>query len=142
MPIIAIASDHGGLELKQLLTKELEAKGFEVLNLGTNSPESVDYPDYANKMADAIKNGQTERGILICGTGIGISIAANRHPELRAALVHDAFSARMAREHNDANVLVFGGRTTGIEIAKDCLNIFLGTPFEGGRHQKRIQKMS
>lgn len=142
MPVIAIASDHGGLELKQLLIKELEIKGFEVLNLGTNSSESVDYPDYADKMADTIRNGVAERGILICGTGIGISIAANRHPELRAALVHDAFTAKMAREHNDANVLVLGGRTTGIEIAKDCLNVFLGTKFEGGRHQNRIAKMS
>lgn len=142
MSVIAIASDHGGLELKQLLTKELETKGFEVLNLGTNSTESVDYPDYADKMADAIKNGRAERGILICGTGIGISIAANRYPELRAALVHDAFTTRMAREHNNANVLALGGRTTGIEIAKDCLNVFLETEFEGGRHQNRISKMS
>lgn len=108
---IAIACDHGGLELKNLLKKDLEARGLSVLDLGTNSPESVDYPDYANAMAEAVKSGKATRGVLICGTGIGISIAANRHPEIRAALVHDAFTARMCREHNDANVLVLGGRT-------------------------------
>ncbi|MCP4395170.1 MAG: ribose 5-phosphate isomerase B [Alphaproteobacteria bacterium] len=142
MPTIAIASDHGGLELKELLIEELKKQGKKVINLGTNTNESVDYPDYANIMADAIKDGQADKGILICGTGIGISIAANRHPEIRAALVHDAFTTRMCREHNDANVLALGGRTTGIEIAKDCVRIFLETEFEGGRHAKRIGKMS
>jgi ribose 5-phosphate isomerase B len=140
-PPIAIASDHGGFQMKSDLKNELARLGHEVLDLGTNVGESVDYPDFANLMADAIKGGKARRGILICGTGIGISIAANRHPELRAALVHDSFTARMARLHNDANVLVLGGRTTGIEIAKDCLEIFLSTEFEGGRHARRVNKL-
>jgi ribose 5-phosphate isomerase B len=119
----------------------LEARGFLILDLGTNGSQSVDYPDYANAMAEAIRQGKAGRGVLICGTGIGISIAANRHPELRAALVHDAFGARLARQHNDANVIVFGGRTIGVEVAKDCLDLFLSTPFEGGRHAGRVAKL-
>lgn len=139
---IAIASDHGGLELKSLLKQDLEARGLTVVDLGTNSTDSVDYPDFAAAMADTLKSGKADRGVLICGTGIGISIAANRHPHVRAALVHDAFTARMARQHNDANVLVLGGRTTGPEVAKDCLAVFLDTAFEGGRHARRVEKMS
>lgn len=139
---IAIASDHGGLELKSLLKQDLEARGLSVLDLGTNSTDSVDYPDFADAMAETVKAGRAARGVLICGTGIGISIAANRHPEIRAALVHDAFTARMARQHNDANVLVLGGRTTGPEVARDCLAVFLDTAFEGGRHARRVEKMS
>lgn len=139
--VIAIAADHGGFELKALLKDILAQKGLTVLDLGTHSPASVDYPDFANAMAKAIREGKAARGVLICGTGIGISIAANRHSELRAALVHDAFTTKMARLHNDANVLVMGGRTIGIEIAKDCLNIFLDTPFEGGRHATRVAKL-
>ncbi len=139
---IAIASDHGGYDLKQLLIDDLKAKGHEVLDLGTNGPESVDYPDYAELMAGAIKDGKAGRGVLLCGTGIGISIAANRHPELRAALVHDALTARLSRLHNDANVIVMGGRILGIELAKDCLDVFLKTEFEGGRHARRVAKMS
>ncbi len=139
---IAIASDHGGYDLKQLLIDDLKAKGHEVLDLGTNGPESVDYPDYAELMAGAIKYGKAGRGVLLCGTGIGISIAANRHPELRAALVHDALTARLSRLHNDANVIVMGGRILGIELAKDCLDVFLKTEFEGGRHARRVAKMS
>lgn len=139
---IAIASDHGGYDLKQLLIDDLKAKGHEVLDLGTNGPDSVDYPDYADLMAAAIKDGKAGRGILLCGTGIGISIAANRHPELRAALVHDALTARLSRLHNDANVIVMGGRILGIELAKDCLDAFLKTEFEGGRHARRVAKMS
>lgn len=139
---IAIASDHGGLELKSLLKQDLEARGLTVVDLGTNSTDSVDYPDFAAAMADTLKSGKADRGVLICGTGIGISIAANRHPHIRAALVHDAFTARMARQHNDANVLVLGGRTTGQEVAKDCLAVFLDTAFEGGRHARRVEKMS
>jgi ribose 5-phosphate isomerase B len=140
--IIAMASDHGGYELKAILKEALESKGFAVLDLGTNGPQSVDYPDYADAMAAAFRAGKADRGILICGTGIGISIAANRHPELRAALVHDAFGARLSRQHNDANVIVFGGRTIGTEVAKDCLALFLATDFEGGRHAGRVAKMS
>lgn len=139
---IAIASDHGGYDLKQLLIDDLKAKGHEVLDLGTNGPDSVDYPYYADLMAAAIKGGKAGRGILLCGTGIGISIAANRHPELRAALVHDALTARLSRLHNDANVIVMGGRILGIELAKDCLDVFLKTEFEGGRHARRVAKMS
>jgi ribose 5-phosphate isomerase B len=139
---IAIASDHGGFEMKSALKAELVRLGHEVLDLGTHDTESVDYPDLANLMADAIKQGKAQRGILACGTGIGISIAANRHPHLRAALVHDGFTARMARQHNDANILVLGGRTMGIEVAKDCLAIFLSTEFEGGRHARRVNKLA
>ena len=118
---IAIASDHGGFELKNALSEHLKAAGYDVLDLGTHTPASVDYPDIAQKMAEEIKNGTVKKGILLCGTGIGISIAANRFPFIRAALVHDAFGARLCREHNDANVLVLGGRTTG--------NRNMGNPF-------------
>jgi ribose 5-phosphate isomerase B len=141
-PVLAIASDHGALDLKALLTAHAEARGYAVLDLGTQGSDSVDYPDFADHMADALKEGRAERGVLLCGTGIGISMAANRHRHLRAALVHDAYGARLCRQHNDANVLVMGGRTTGPEIAKDCLDIFLDTPFEGGRHARRVEKMS
>ena len=140
--IIAIASDHGGVELKAQLTRDLVDWGWRVLDLGTDGPASVDYPDFALKLAEALKSGKAERGVLLCGTGIGISIAANRHRHIRAALVHDAFGARMCREHNDANVLVMGGRTIGPEIARDCLRLFLDTPFEGGRHARRVAKLS
>ncbi|MGN0905214.1 MAG: ribose 5-phosphate isomerase B [Alphaproteobacteria bacterium] len=140
--IVAIASDHGGFELKELLVKKMQDDGYNVLDLGTNSTQSVDYPDYAAAMAEALKDGRAERGILLCGTGIGISIAANRYPFIRAALVHDAFGARLCREHNDANVLVLGGRTTGIEIACDCVRLFLTTPFAGDRHARRVGKLS
>lgn len=138
---VAIASDHGGYELKNLLAEDLRKRGLTVLDLGAHNLDSVDYPDYADALAEAIRQGKAERGVLVCGSGIGISIAANRHPELRAALVHDALTTRLARQHNDANVLVLGGRTTGIETAKDCLSIFLETAFEGGRHARRIAKM-
>ena len=139
---IAIASDHGGVELKAQLAKDLAGWGWTVLDLGTDGPASVDYPDFALKVAQALKSGLTDRAILLCGTGIGISIAANRHSHLRAALVHDAFSARMCRQHNDANVLVMGGRTIGPDVARDCLQIFLDTEFEGGRHARRVAKLS
>lgn len=140
--VIALAADHGGFELKNLLAEKLAEWGYEPLDLGTYSTDSVDYPDMAAKMADAIKAGKAERGVLVCGTGIGISIAANRFPFIRAALIHDAFGARLCREHNNVNVIVFGGRTTGIEVAYDCLNIFLNTQFAGGRHARRVEKLS
>lgn len=140
---IAIASDHGGYELKKALIEEIKARGYQVLDLGTsNGTEAVDYPDFANALAAAIREGRAFRGVLLCGSGIGISIAANRHPELRAALVHDALTARLARQHNDANVLVMGGRLVGPELAKDCLDVFLKTEFEGGRHARRVAKLS
>lgn len=139
---IAIACDHAGLALKADLADALREAGHAVLDLGTDGPASVDYPDFAHAMAAALADGRAARGILICGTGIGISIAANRHAHVRAALCHDVTTARLCREHNDANVLVLGARTTGIEIARDCLRAFLGTEFAGGRHQRRIDKMT
>ncbi|MBP2310773.1 ribose 5-phosphate isomerase B [Azospirillum soli] len=140
--IIALASDHAGYELKAQIGAQLSAAGFEVLDLGCNGPQSVDYPDFAAAMAEAITGGKAERGVLICGSGIGISIAANRHAGVRAALVHDVTTARLAREHNDANVVALGARIVGPEIAKDCVTVFLNTAFEGGeRHSRRIVKM-
>lgn len=139
---VAIAADHGGFELKNILVPELRALGFGVLDLGTTNGDAVDYPDMAEKVAAAIRDGRAQRGVLICGTGIGMSIAVNRHRELRGALVHDALSARLARQHNDANILVLGGRLLGAELAKDCLKIFFTTGFEGGRHARRVAKLS
>jgi ribose 5-phosphate isomerase B len=139
--IVAIAADHGGFDLKESLVPVLAAAGVTVLDLGTTSRESVDYPEFADALAAALAAGRAQRGVLICGTGIGISIAANRHPGIRAALCHDGLTARLARQHNDANVLVLGGRVLGIETAKDCLTMFLDTPFEGGRHARRVAKL-
>ncbi|MBL6946154.1 MAG: ribose 5-phosphate isomerase B [Rhodospirillales bacterium] len=139
---IAIACDHAGFDLKFLLGKHLEEQGYRVLDLGTNGPESVDYPDFGYAMAAAIRDDQAELGVLVCGSGIGISIAANRHAEVRAALIHDAYGARMCRRHNDANVICFGGRTTGPDVAVDCLEAFLETEFEGGRHGRRVEKLT
>ncbi|MBC9880610.1 ribose 5-phosphate isomerase B [Bradyrhizobium sp. INPA01-394B] len=136
---VAIACDHGGFALKEALKAALPEVSW--LDLGTDGTGSVDYPDFANKLADAIKAGKAGRGILVCGSGIGISIAANRHPHIRCALVHDVTTARLCRQHNDANVLALGGRTTGEAVAKDCVDAFLNTAFEGGRHQKRIDKL-
>ena len=110
--------------------------------LGTDGPDSVDYPDFAAALADAIASGRADRGVLVCGTGIGISIAANRNPAVRAALCHDATTARLSREHNDANVLVLGARLIGEEVARDCLSVFLSTKYEGGRHDRRVAKLS
>ncbi len=139
---IAIASDHAGLELKDLLAAQLRADGLDVLDLGVNDATRVDYPDYADRLADALARGLARRGVLICGTGIGISIAANRHAHVRAALCHDATTARLCRLHNDANVLALGARTTGVEVARDCLKVFLATAFEGGRHAGRVDKLA
>jgi ribose 5-phosphate isomerase B len=139
---VAIAADHGGFDLKTALVPELRALGLDVLDLGTVNGDAVDYPDMAEALAEAIREGRARRGVLICGTGIGMSIAVNRHRELRGALVHDALTARLARQHNDANVLVLGGRILGPELAKDCLKTFFATGFEGGRHERRIAKLS
>ncbi len=139
---LAIASDHGGVELKQSLTIYLQESGTEVADLGTNGSESVDYPDYAQKLSEWVEKNPGNMGILICGSGIGMSIAANRNPNIRAALCHDGLSASLSRRHNDANVLCLGARLIGIETAKDCVNEFLNSEFEGGRHQKRIDKLS
>ncbi len=141
--IIGIASDHAGFELKAALTAELEALGFGVLDLGTDSAtKSVDYPDFGRAMAEAIKAGKVARGILVCGTGIGISIAANRHPWIRCGLVHDETSARLTRQHNDANVMAVGQRLIGVETARAALKVFFTTPFDGGRHVQRVAKLT
>lgn len=141
MKPIALASDHAGYDLKTVLAGELEAAGYKVLDLGTDGPDSVDYPDYGDALAAAIAEGRAERGVAVCGTGIGISIALNRHPGVRAALCHDETSARLAREHNDANVLALGARLIGSEVAKDCLKVFLDTGFAAGRHVGRVAKL-
>ncbi|MBL8687672.1 MAG: ribose 5-phosphate isomerase B [Rhodospirillaceae bacterium] len=141
--IIGIASDHAGFELKAALKAELDALGFGVLDLGTDSAtRSVDYPDFGRAMADAIKAGKIARGVVVCGTGIGISIAANRHPWIRCALVHDETSARLTRQHNDANVMAVGQRLIGVETAKAALRVFFTTPFDGGRHVQRVAKLT
>lgn len=138
---IGIAADHAGFSLKTLIAADLRKQGYEVVDLGTHSEDRVDYPDFGRTLADEIAKGTVPRGIAACGSGIGISMALNRNPKVRAALCHDVTSARLARQHNDANVLVLGGRLTGAETALDCVRIFLNTPFEGGRHADRVAKL-
>ncbi|NKB50073.1 MAG: ribose 5-phosphate isomerase B [Alphaproteobacteria bacterium] len=139
---VAMASDHAGFALKEELKAELAELGLDCLDLGTDSLESVDYPDFGRAVADALVGGRADRGVLVCGTGIGISIAANRVSGIRAAVCQDATTARLAREHNDANVLALGARIVGAEIAKDCLRAFMSTPFDGGeRHLRRVVKL-
>jgi ribose 5-phosphate isomerase B len=144
MPVgaIAVASDHAGFDLKEILKRDLQEAGHEVLDLGTHSTASVDYPDFGQAMGQAIASGKAARGVLVCGTGIGISIAANRNPKVRAALVHDETTARLSREHNDANVVAFGARVIGVEIAREALKVFLTTDWLGGRHAGRVDKLS
>lgn len=140
---VVIASDHAGVDFRGELRDWLVSQGVSVLDLGTNSRDSVDYPDFADAVAAALADGRAERGIVVCGTGIGISIAANRHRHVRAALCHDVTTARLARQHNDANVIALGARTMGVETAKDCLTTFFATEFEGGeRHSRRVAKLS
>ncbi len=139
---IGIAADHAGFELKETLKRLLADWGYGVLDLGTDSAQSVDYPDFGHALADAVGSGKVRRGVAICGTGIGISIAANRNPKVRAALCHDVTSARLTRLHNDANILALGARLIGPETASDCLKVFLDTKFEGGRHQRRVDKLA
>jgi ribose 5-phosphate isomerase B len=139
---IAVASDHAGYDLKSALKQELEAMGHQVVDLGTNSTDSVDYPDFGYAVALALREGKADRGVLVCGSGVGISIAANRYPEVRAALIHDPLGARLARQHNDANVICFGGRVIDAEAARECLRAFLDTQFEGGRHRARVEKLT
>ncbi len=139
---IAVASDHAGFDLKEILKRDLQEAGYAVLDLGTNSTASVDYPDFGHALADAVGSGRADKGVAVCGTGIGISIAVNRHPKVRAALAHDVTSARLSREHNDANVVAFGSRVMGTEVAREALKTFLKTPFEGGRHAARVAKLS
>ncbi|RXR28546.1 ribose 5-phosphate isomerase B [Sphingobium fluviale] len=139
---IALASDHAAIELKALLAGWLHEQGHEVSDLGPHDGTSVDYPDYGYKLAAAIAAGEAERGIAICGSGIGISIAVNRNPACRAALVSEPLSAQLAREHNDANVIALGARLIGPEMAKACVTAFLSTEFGGDRHQRRVDKLS
>ena len=140
---IAIAADHAGYALKVLLGEELRAGGYEVVDLGTHDGErSVDYPDYGRAVADAVASGRARFGVAVCGSGIGIDIAANRNPAARAALCTSGLMARLARSHNDANILVLGSRIIGIETARDCLHEFLTTDFLGGRHAARVDKLS
>jgi ribose 5-phosphate isomerase B len=142
MSIIALASDHAGYALKEALKQHLVTLGHTPLDLGTNSEDSVDYPDFGNAMAAALKANKAEQGILVCGSGIGISIAANRHPHIRAALCHNEETAKLSREHNDANVLVMGARIVSEDLAKTMLKTFLTTQFAGGRHAGRVAKLS
>jgi|TARA_R110002072_G_scaffold49863_17_gene135032 ribose 5-phosphate isomerase B len=139
---VALASDHAGYDLKCVLAEDLKAMGYEVLDLGTNSLESVDYPDFGAALGRAIADGLADKGVAVCGTGIGISIAANRNPAVRAAVCHNSTAARLTRLHNNANVLALGARMVGDEVAKDCLRVFLSTDFEGGRHERRVAKLS
>jgi len=136
--VIPIASDHGGFDLKELVREHLAGLGYQPLDLGCFDRSSVDYPAFAFKVASALASGDHARGILVCGTGIGMSIAANRVSGVRAALCHDGFTARMSREHNDANLLVLGGRVLGVEVALDMVRTWLETPFGGDRHQRRL----
>lgn len=139
---IAIASDHAAIELKAALREWLIEHGHEVADLGPDSADSVDYPDYGYLLAGVVADGTAERGIALCGSGIGISIAVNRNPAVRCALVSEPLSAALCREHNDANVLAMGARLTGIDMAKACVTAFLETEFGGGRHQRRVDKLS
>lgn len=139
---IAIGCDHGGVELKEEIKKYLFEAGYETKDFGTNSNESCDYPDYAILVAEAVASKEFDFGILICGTGIGIGIAANKIPGIRAALCSDTFSAHATREHNDANILTIGQRVVGPGLALDIVKTFLNTKFEGGRHQNRIDKIT
>lgn len=138
---VAIASDHAAVALKTVLADSMRAAGHEVIDLGTDGSVSVDYPDYGFAVAEALADGRAERGVALCGSGIGIAIAANRHPACRCALVSEPLSARLARTHNDANAIAMGARLIGEEMAKACLDAFLSTEFEGGRHQHRVDKL-
>lgn len=140
MKIVA-AADHGGFEMKNQIVEKLQNQGFAVEDLGTYSEESVDYPDFAEKVSQKILGGEADLGILVCGTGIGISIAANRHKGIRAAIVYDDFTAKVAHLHNNANILCFGGRTMKTEDVQRRIEIFLNTQYEGGRHDRRLCKM-
>ena len=139
---IAIASDHAAFTLKGELAEWLRADGHEVIDLGPASAASVDYPDYGYKLADAVSSGAATHGIALCGSGIGISIAVNRHPALRCALVNEPLSATLAREHNDANAIAMGARLIGVDMAKACVTAFLSTDFGGNRHARRVDKLS
>ncbi|HET9353163.1 MAG TPA: ribose 5-phosphate isomerase B [Sphingomicrobium sp.] len=139
---IALAADHAGVDLKDLLVEWLRESGHDVADLGTHGHDSVDYPEYGAKLAAAVASGDAERGVVVCGSGIGVSIAVNRNPGCRCARVSEPLSAALAREHNDANVLAIGARLIGSDMAKACVQAFLGTEFAGGRHQRRVDQLS
>ena len=141
MEKIAIASDHGGFELKESIISHLLSTDWDVDDLGPHSGDSVDYPDFGIKLAEAVSEKKVGRGIVICGTGIGMSIVVNRYPRIRGALCTDLFTAKLCREHNDSNILVMGGRVVGKGLAIEIVNTWLNTPFSGGRHQKRLDKI-
>ena len=139
---IALAADHAGYVIKDELAAWLREAGHDVLDLGTNGPESVDYPEYGAKLARAVGSGEAERGIAVCGSGIGIAIAINRFAECRCAQVNETLSAELARTHNDANAIALGARLIGSDMAKACVSAFIGTDFGGGRHQRRVDQLS
>jgi ribose 5-phosphate isomerase B len=138
---VVVGSDHAGFELKEKIKAALERRGIPVEDVGTHSTESVDYPDFAHRVAEAVASGRFRRGIVLCGTGLGVSMAANRHRGVRAAVAYDETTARLSREHNDANVLALGGRTIEPGLAERILDVWLETPFAGGRHVRRIEKI-
>ncbi len=140
--MIALACDHGGLELKEEIKKHLDARGLAYRDFGTNSTESCDYPDYAAPAAKAVASGECERGILVCTTGIGVSITANKVKGVRCALLSDLMSARLTRQHNDSNMMALGAGVVGTKLALEIVDTWLDTPFEGGRHQRRIDKIA
>ena len=139
---ITVGSDHGGYDLKKIIISYLQNAGIEVIDAGCYSEDSVDYPDFADKVCRETRSGASDLGILICGTGIGMSIAANRYRDIRAALCHEGFTARMSREHNNANILCLGARVIGSEVALDIVRVWIKTEFAGGRHQLRLDKLS
>ncbi len=138
---IGLACDHGGFELKEEIKIFLRSIGVEPVDMGTFTEDSVDYPDFGVLVAEKVSRGELERGVLICGTGIGMSIIANKFPGVRAALVNDLYSSRCSREHNDSNILVMGGRLLGRDLAKEIVKVWLETPFAGGRHKRRLEKI-
>lgn len=139
---IGLGADHGGFRLKDEIKKHLQKKGYDTVDYGTNSSESVDYPDYAQKVAESLLKGEVERGILVCGTGIGICIAANKVEGIRCASVSDTFSARMSRAHNNCQMIALGERTIGVSLALELVDAFLSTEFEGERHALRVNKIT
>ena len=139
---VVIGADHGGFELKEILKKHMMSKGFDVLDVGTHNTNSVDYPDIARAACEKIISEECEWGVLVCGTGIGISMAANKIKGIRCALVSNEYSAEMTKRHNNANVLAFGGRVTGCDLAKNILDAYINAEFEGGRHKNRIDKIA
>ena len=142
MDLIAIASDHGGFSLKVDIVSFLNELGYEVNDMGPKNQNSVDYPDYGIRIAQAVTQNTNSRGIVICGTGIGMSIVVNRFPGIRGTLCSDLYAAKLCREHNDSNILIMGGRVVGHGLAREIVSVWLNTPFEGGRHQKRLDKIN